>query len=265
VFKSNTGNLVISETNLPDVVEGGRVAFADFNDTATDDRTLAPLGKTQRTNAALTDTTVHTAGGSALRFEPLSAAVPFTWSFDVPTGVIQGLTMTVAVWCKLGSATYYGTPGSYQLPRLSVLYDGVTTAYDEHAASTDWELLSVTFAPTTTTGKITVTLSGMTDAVTADSYIYWDDMAVLYPAGYKLDLGSLDVWDNGLPVTPPIATVASAADVLAVQSSTLTGAGTFGKAVMDLYDAMQPAAEAALAAYDAATATEVAEDGWSYP
>jgi len=64
--------------------------------------------------------------------------------------------------------------------------------------------------------------------VDADRYFYLDDMSVLYPAGYKLDLGGLDIWDNGLPVLPPIATLMSAKDVWAVPSASVNVSGTVG-------------------------------------
>lgn len=228
IFKSPTGDLVLEETYQPDMVIGGRLGFTDFNDTASDDRMIYTLGKTQRVS-----TPVHTAGGSAWRFEPLSGAERFEFSFDVPTGNIQNKTMTVAVWCKLESVAFYGG-SSYEMPRLNVTYDGSTVTYSQAAASTDWQLLSVTFTPTTTAGKISIILSGMTDATGSDRYFYWDDMSILYPAGYKLDLGSLDVWDNALPVLPPIATVMSANDVWAVDTSTLTTTGTIGNKIVGL-------------------------------
>jgi len=229
IFKSNTGSLVFDETYVPDMVTGGRYGFADFNDTASDDRMVYSLGKTQRDLV-----TVHTAGGSSFRFEPTSSAERFEFTFDVPTGNIQNKTMTVAVWCKINSATYYATPDGYELPRLNVTYDGSTTTYAEAVAGTDWQLLSCTFTPTTTAGKISIVFSGLTDATGTDRYFYLDDMSILYPAGYKLDLGGLDIWDNALPVLPPIATVISAADIWAVATSSLTGTGTIGKQVSDI-------------------------------
>lgn len=227
IFKSPTGNLVFEETFLPDMVIGGRYGFSDYNDTANDDRMVYTLGKTQRDL-----TTVRTAGGSSFRFEPLSGAERFEFDFDVPTGNIQNKTMTVAVWCKVGATAFYGG-SSYEMPRLNVTYDGVTAVYAEAAQTTDWQLLSLTFTPTTTAGKIGIILSGMTDATGSDRYFYWDDISVLYPAGYKLDLGGLDIWDNALPVLPPIATVMSANDIWAVDTSTFITAGTAGKQLKD--------------------------------
>jgi hypothetical protein len=118
-----------------------------------------------------------------------------------------------------------------------VRYDNATDAYAEAVAGTGWQLLSVTFTPTTSYGQVTVTISGRTDATGSDAYFYADDMAVLLPAGYKLDLGGLDLWADALPITPPIATVLSANDVWTAATSTLTGAGTIGKFLLDALDA----------------------------
>jgi len=227
------GGMIFDETYLPDMVTGGKIGFVNFDEVATDDKVTFTLGKIQRTNAALADTTVHTAGGSAMRFEPLSSAERFDWSFDVPTGNILGKTMVIAIWCKINSATYYATPGAYGLPRLSVEYDGATEVQTTAAEHTDWQLLSVTFTPTTATGKVTVTLSGRTDATGSDAYFYWDDVSVLYPAGVALNLGGLDIWDNALPVTPPIATLASALDVWTASKLVDYGANSMGELAKD--------------------------------
>jgi hypothetical protein len=223
IFKSPTGNLTFNETFVPDMVTGGRYGFESFNDTVGDDRMTYNLGKTQRVS-----TPVHTAGGSAWRFEPTSSAERFEFPFDIPTGNIQNLTMVVGVWCYINSANYWaGT--DYEMPRLNVTYDGTSSVYAEASQTAgEWQFLFVPITPVTTAGKISIVLSGLTDAVDADRYFYLDDMSVLYPAGYKLDLGGLDIWDNGLPVLPPIATLMSAKDVWAVPSASVNVSGTVG-------------------------------------
>lgn len=203
-FKSNTGNLVFDETYLSYMIVGGRIGFTDFNNTPNDDRTIFTLGKVQRTGDSLTDPTVHTSGTGkfALRIEPLSSDDLFEWSFNIPTGDISTKTMTVAVWCKINTDTYYA--GTHQNPRLTINYDDGTTTYAEATDSTSWQLLSVAFTPTTTYEEITVTVSTRTDATGSNAYTYFDDFDVHYPAGYALDLGTLDVWADALPITPPI-------------------------------------------------------------
>ena len=195
----------------------------------------------ETTGDGLTDTTVHTSGTGkfATRFEPLSSTNNLTWASTIPTGDISTKTMTVSVWCKINSATYYA--GTHQLPRLTIDYDNGTTAYHQAGETTDWQLLFVTFTPTTTYGQITVTLSGRTDATTTDAYIYWDDFEVAYPPSVALDLGGMDYWANGLPVSPPIALPISAGSVaLGVwQQLTATsyGTGSMGEKLKEITSA----------------------------
>lgn len=235
IFNSDTGNLVISELYLGDMVEGGKVGFTDFNDTTNDDRVYFRLGKTQRTGDSLTDTTVHTAGTGkfAIRFEPLSSTENLAWEISVPTGDITAKTMFVSVWCKINNATYWA--GTKEMPRLTVNYDNGTSVYTEAAESTDWQLLVRSFTPTTAYGQITVSLSARTDAVTTNAYVYWDDFSVAYPPNASLDLGGMDLWTKGLPITPPIAIPLSAGTVASsvweeAKTSHVT-AGTMGEAM----------------------------------
>lgn len=220
-------------SSFTETVPGSFVKMDTYNQTTNDHRSWLKYGNIVSTGDGLSDTTVRTSGTGkfAIRFEPTSSTNTLDWEFDVPTGDIQTKTMTVAVWCKISNAAYYA--GTHQNPRLTVDYDNGTTTYVAATDSTDWQLLSVSFVPTTTYGQITVTLSGRTDATTTNAYVYFDDFAILYPAGYKLDLGGMDLWADALPITPPIATVLSAADVWLVPTSTLTGTDTIGKYLVD--------------------------------
>lgn len=217
-----------------DMVPGSYLGFINYGTTANNHKTWWKYGTTQSVGDGLADTTVHTPGIDkfAIRFEPTNSEDRLFWRFPVPVGNIQNKTMTVAVWCKINSSTYYS--GVHQNPRLTINYDNGTEIYREASNSTDWQLLSVTFTPTTSYGQIEVTLSGRTDATGSNSYFYFDDFAVLYPAGYKLDLGGFDLWANALPITPPIATVLSPYDVWTVPTSTVTGDGTIGKKLATL-------------------------------
>jgi hypothetical protein len=139
--------------------------------------------------------------------------------------------MVLTIWCKINSTSYYGTTNN--LPRMTVTYDGTSTTYAVATESTDWQLLVVPFTALTTTSQITVTFSCYTLATGTDAYVYFDDMSVLYPAGYIMNLGGFDYWFNGEPVTPPISTLFSATDVWTVSTSALTATGTTGKALSD--------------------------------
>lgn len=213
-----------------DMAASSKIAFATPNGTANVNFFYQPTGTISSTGTGLSDTTVHTSGGFGIRFQPIVSTNPLNWEQFVPTGNIQNKTMNVAVWCKINSATYYGGT-VYQLPRLIIDYDNGTIAYSQAAQSTSWQLLFVSFTPTTTFGRIKVTLSGRTDATSTNSYIYWDDMSVQYPAGYTLDLGSLDVFTDGLPVTPSIATNLSALSVWTAPSTVDYGSSTMGEKV----------------------------------
>jgi hypothetical protein len=102
-------------------------------------------GYFQRTGSGLSDTTVHTAGGTAMRLESTSSTNNLQFQFKVPTGNIQNRTMTMSIWVKMNSATYYA--GTYQYPRLTIDYDNGTSVYSEPTTGTGWQLLSKSFTP----------------------------------------------------------------------------------------------------------------------
>lgn len=230
LIRAPDGVVSVDTTELTNMLPGTLVGIHDFSGDGGDDhRNYLPAGIIRSSGTGLTDTTCHT-GGFAVRFEPLSDSDNLEWSFTIPTGDLTDLTMFIGVWCKINNAAYYG--GTHQLPRLTVDYDDGTTAYAEAAESTDWQLLTVPFTPTTDFPRITVTLSGRTDATGSDAYVYWDDFSIAFPPNTTLDLGSMDLWASAMPVTPPIAipisvgTLASA--VWEVLRSEHTTAGSFG-------------------------------------
>lgn len=57
------------------------------------------------------------------------------------------------------------------------------------------------------------------------------NMAVLFPAGYQLALGTLDLWANGQPVLPPISTNVSALDVWSAETTIDYGTNTMGNRI----------------------------------
>ena len=229
ILNNSTG---ATPSGIASAVGGSFIKFHKYDLTADDHRSFWVLGNMQSVGDGLSDTTVHTpgTGAFAIRLQPTSSTSRLEWQFVVPTGDIAGATMTVAVWCKINSATYYA--GTHQLPRLTVNYDNGTTTYVEASETTDWQLLALSFSPTTDYGQITVTLSGMTDASGSGAYVYFDDIALLYPANSILDLGALDIWANALPVVPPLAIPLSsytvAAAVWSALRSVYTASGSFG-------------------------------------
>jgi hypothetical protein len=217
------------------LLTGSNLKYTSYNGTANDDRGVLQYGNFQKTGTGLSDTTAHTAGGFAMRFEPNSSTSNLAWSFKVPTGNIQNRTMAVSVWCNINNAAYYAS--TYQLPRLTINFDNGTTAYAQASQQTGWQLLTVPFTPTTTYGQLTVTIDGRTSATSTNAYFYIDDFSILYPAGYQLNLGAMDLWANALPITPPIATNLSALDVWTAPISTVTGTGTTGAKLNTLRNA----------------------------
>lgn len=221
-----TGITTIDTTYLEDTILGSRFRITNYGGTPNDDRNWLTNGYLVRTGDGLPDTTVRTSGTGkfALRFEP--GADLLSWSQDVPTGNIQNKTMVVTCFVKINSANFYS--GTHTNPTLKVTYDGVTEATAVATNSTDWQRLTVAITPTTTAGKINVSFEGMTDQTGTDAYFYLDDVSVLLPAGVQLNLGGLDDWDSGLPVTPSIATNLTAMDVWAVDKSVFVTPTTMG-------------------------------------
>lgn len=164
------------------------------------DFVMKQMGYLYRTGPSLTDTTAHTSGGYALRFQPTTSTTALPWTFTVSTGNTQTYETTISVWVKINNAAYYA--GTHQNPTLRIDYDNGTVVTDVATDTTDWQLLTKAFTPTTTFGQVTITIDGYTDATTTDAYFYVDDFDIAYPSGYAVNLGKLDVWADGSPITP---------------------------------------------------------------
>ena len=232
IVEKSVGSLVVDTTDQLEALSISSLKIVSENSVAKVDRVFTPLGNFARCGVNLADATVHTDSGYSLRMQAIQTDSPFTFSQDIPTGNIQGKDMVITVWVKINSATYWA--GTHQNPRLVVEYDnGANTAYTEATETTDWQMLTLPFTPATDYGKIKVYFSVMTDALNSDAYVYFDDMSSLYPSGVTMNLGSMDVWTDGLPMTPMISTSIAAADVWSMPISALTGAGTVGKKVKD--------------------------------
>lgn len=232
LFSCPDAVLNIDTTYLPDLTPGSAVKINEDNCVDMAHTAYYYNGIITPSGTGLADTTCHTAGGYALRQQSTDSGNSFMWEQDVPTGNIQNMTMSVAVWCKVNSTAY--NAGTNILPQLTVRYDDSVSASATYPNTTplgtDWVLLSVSFMPTTTFGKIEVILSSQTDAVGSDAYVYWDDLSIFYPAGYQLHMGDLDLWAEALPVTPSISTNLGAHDVWDIPISGM-GASTTGDAL----------------------------------
>ena len=217
--------------NNGESVDGSKMRFQNYNQTANYDFTAMTYGTITRTGTGLSDTTVRTAGGFAMRFEPTYSPNLMHWEQNIPTGNIQNKTMTVSLWVKINNSAYWA--GTHTKPTLTINYDNGTTVSSVALGNTNWQQLAVTFTPTTTYGQIEMKVTGATDATGTNRYFYVDDVNIAYPAGVAIDLGNLDLWAEGLPVAPAIATVPSLAGVWDEPLSAHTIAGSAGKVLAD--------------------------------
>lgn len=233
----NIGTSITPTLNDTEGVDGSQIRFQNYDQTANVDFTHMPYGKIYRTGTGLADTTVRTAGGFAMRFEPTYSPNLMHWEQNVPTGNIQSKTMTVSLWVKINNSAYWA--GTHTKPTLTIDYDNGTTISSVATASTDWQLLACTFTPTTTYGQIEMKVTGATDATGTNRYFYVDDVNVAYPAGVAIDLGNLDLWAEGLPVAPAIATVPSLGGVWDEPLSAHTIAGSMGVLLSDAADSAE--------------------------
>ena len=241
VIKNSNGLTTKLHTTITGMMEGTSINYVNYADVANADFVETPHGDFTRCGTGQTDQTAHTTGTGnySLRLEPKYLNNPLEFKFKIPTGDIISKDMTLSVWVKINSTAYYGGT-TYRLPRLSVSYDdGASTAYAQATATTAWQLLSVTFTPTTTFGEIDVSLNADTDATSTNAYVYFDDFTTFFPAGVALNLGGLDNWSNALPVVPPISTSVNAADVWNVLQASVVAPRTMGKTILDILNELR--------------------------
>ena len=214
------------------MIEGAQLAITNEGGTTNKDRSIFRNGTIYRTGTGLADTTVRTAGGYALKFDSRNGSDLMTGKQTIPTGGIQNKTMFVSVWVKISNSAYWA--GTHTNPTLTITYDQATTTSTVATNTTDWQLLSCVFTPTTNYGQIEMKLTCASDATSPNNVFYVDDVNVSYPAGIAINLGGLDLWANGLPVAPAIATVPSLAGVWDEPLTAHTIAGSAGVVVGEI-------------------------------
>jgi len=223
------------EASFAEAEEGSLIRFTEIDSISNNDGIRTIFGRIRRTGDSLPDTTVRTSGAGkfALRINSLEGGSDMCWDCFVPTGNIQNKTMSISCWIKINSADYYAG-SSYNLPTLKVIYDTTSQVSMIAQPTTDWQLLTVSFTPLTTYGQVQMVICGNSDAsVESNRYFYVDDISVFYPPGVALNLGGLDLWADGLPITPPIATSVNANDVWAVLPATFNS-GSVGAMVVKI-------------------------------
>lgn len=248
LFNPLTGSSVYSTTIMRDptigtvgattvfnpevMVDGAYFNIQNYDNLAGDDRSYMPYGEIWRTGATLADTTVRTAGGSAMRFMPTSSTNLIHWGQTIPTGDIDTKTMTITCWVKINNAAYYA--GTHTKPTLTVTYDQTSTITSVATTGTGWQQLACTFTPATSFGQVQMKITGATDATGTNRYFYVDDFNIAYPAGVQVDLGGLDLWADGLPVAPAIATMPSITGIWDEPLTAHTVSGSFGAFIKKL-------------------------------
>lgn len=197
--------LIINDIGLPYLGDHADLYITNDSTIPNNDHSIHAYGYIRRCGDGLDDTTVRTSGSGkySIRFQPIRYGSPLTWKFNVPTGNIQGQSITLGVWVKINSSNYYS--GNHLLPLLTVNYDNnqyVVTG--QTSAQTEWQYISTTFIPSTTFSSVNVTLTADTDQLGSDAYVYWDDFVVDYPEDASVNLSSFDMWYDASPITPPV-------------------------------------------------------------
>lgn len=204
--------------------------ITDLNNVSNVDVSYLPYVTITRCGDGLIDTTAHTLGTGkfSMKFTPNDSTFYSDYEFNVYSGNIQNEDVTISCWCKINNANYYA--GTHINPTLTVDYDNGTEVTAVATNTTDWQLLTVTFTPTTTYGKLAVKLHGATDETSTDADFYVDD----FGGGY-LSNGGLDLWANGLPVPPAWRFTVTGDEVGAAVwnylSANVTTTGSMGKTV----------------------------------
>lgn len=197
--------IIIDDADLPYLDDYVHLYITNDTQIQNNDHSIHSYGYIRRCGEGLDDTTVRTSGSDkySIRFQPIRYGVPLIWTFNIPTGNIQGQSITLGVWVKINSANYYS--GYHLLPLLTVNYDNNQyTITGQTSAQTEWQYISTTFIPSTTFSSVNVTLSADTDQSGSDAYVYWDDFVVDYPEDASVNLSSFDMWYDASPVTPPV-------------------------------------------------------------
>jgi hypothetical protein len=216
---------------------GTKLKLTKANQVEGSDHIYLEEGDMYKCGTGLSDTTKHNETYS-LKLVPkanilnsgIPLQIPLKWTQKIPTENIQNKDMMVGIWIKIANSAYWTTGGTYQMPRITVNYDNGTYAYGEAAQTTDWQFVFVPFTPLTTYGEIEISISGQTQAATANAAFYAAEMSVLYPAGHNIAMGKFNTWSSSLPTMPSISTTISASDVWAVDPASF-GASTVGDKV----------------------------------
>ena len=200
---SNSGKLIIHETYIRDGANNSLLGIEAENNEPKVDKSYTPFGKFQRCGYELEDPTVHTSGEDkySLRFEPFYPERPLLFSQVIPIGNhCMNKQLNVTAWLKINSANYYA--GEHINPTIEVIYDLDSSTRVTASSTTAWQQLSLNFTPITPFNRMKLNIYGATSATTTNAYFYVDSVNVQLPQNTFINFGDMNIWQNGLPVTP---------------------------------------------------------------
>lgn len=197
---------------------GSIVRFSQINQDLSRNETYSRVGNTTSCGVGQVDTTTRLGSGLSLRIRPLSSLINIEYPLrqierKVPTGNIQNKTLTIGAWIKINNASFWAN--THQKPRLNIKFDNKTIQFAECSATTEWQFISVSVTPQTNYGEVELWFTASTSATGINADFYLDDVSVQYPPATQVNLGSLDLYSNALPIFPPISTGINANDVWA--------------------------------------------------
>lgn len=212
--------------NLNDSVPWTMFRFVNKEDVATQDVVWATYGNLTRCWTGLADTTVYWTDSYSLRFDTIGWELMFC--YDSPTGNIQWQSKIISVQCNIASANYWA--GTYVLPKLTAIYDDWTELSCIAAQVTGWQKLFIPLETTTGSPIVRICLTTETDAIGADTYVYFWHFDWGIPT-----IRNMDNWADALPIldiwflTATAATVRDA--VMNADLSLYNLAWSFAKAI----------------------------------
>lgn len=177
--------------------------FTNVNWTTNNDFVWKRQWYLQRCWTGLTDTTALTGSDYSLRFNSMYGSYWTGENLDydeyIPIWDMTGKPLVVSTLVQINNAAYYWV-ALYQLPRITITYDWTTTTYAEALANTNVQTLSKTITPTTSTPRIKVTYSSLSN--TANNSVYFWEVQIKYPPFYKAKIGDKNYWKDALPLQP---------------------------------------------------------------
>jgi hypothetical protein len=198
--------------------------FINYNNDSTQQRTMYRTGNIVRDNSTINR------GRSSVSFFPLIANTAHGETYSL-AGAQAGTTYTVKGFLRFDSTYGTGTPPTVSLSGLG----GTTANFTAPATADAWHEFSLSITPTST-GSLTLTVSGKSASTTGD---YWLDGVAIPPwTDWVWHYGSF--YNPGSPfyVTDPnvVANFATASGYtgLAWSGGTLTISGT--RTAQELYD-----------------------------